>query len=232
MRIAERIQENTFKMTVIFILFTVLSVKSCEVNAQSKPSFYKGLTASFGTRAITFNSDIPELHNLSVLEEGGNAGVVIGNNAVRARINLAGFYYAAARTPRTINLFETEVLANFYPMRALSNYAGIVDVYTVTGVSYDHMRFFGYYVDQPEGQQINYSAPNEPYLGRIGTTTVTAGIGMEWTVMEHSNSFVHVFSEARYGFPVMTSASKETFENTTVQKYWAVNLGVSFGFFR
>lgn len=232
MRVVERIHENTFKMSVLFLLFTVLSFKSCMVNGQSKPSMYKGFTAAFGTRAFTFNSDIPELHNLSVLEEGGNAGVVIGNHAIRARINIAGFYYAAARTPRTINLFETEVLANFYPMRALSTYSGIVDVYTVTGVSYDHMRFFGYYVDQPEGQKINYSAPNEPYLGRIGTTTVTAGIGLEWAVMERNNSFVHIFSEARYGFPVMTSVSKETFENTTIQKYWAVNLGVSFGLFR
>src|SRR5690606_34553959 len=137
-----RIEYNSAKGIFFLILFTVLMIKSCAVQAQQ--TLYKGIATNFGVRSYTLTSDIPELNNLKVVQEGGNAGFIIGNDIIQARIHGLGYYYSSASTPRTVNTIEVEGLGNFYPVSAINrNYQGRLNPYVMGGVSQGFMKFHG-----------------------------------------------------------------------------------------
>ncbi len=228
-RICSRIEYNNFKALFIAILFTLLLIKTSILEAQiSNPGLHKGLSASFGVRSFTIKSDIPELNNLNVLEEGGSIGIVFGTEAIQTRINFAGLYYSASRVSRTINVYEIEGLANYYFLRSLSKrHIGSLDPYFVAGVTQDYIKFFGRYLNQPEGQRINNSTSIEPLLGKIAQTRATVGVGLSWR-MTNDVSFIQFFAEGRYGMPLIATPDQD-FKNTTVGNSTSVNIGVNFG---
>jgi hypothetical protein len=223
-----RFEYNIIKGTFLLVLFTVLMVKSCTAQAQQPK--YKGIATNFGVRSFTLTSDIPELNNMVVVQEGGHAGFIIGNDVVQGRIHALGYFYSAARTPRTVNTIQVEGLANFYPVNAISKSNPFrLNPYLMGGVSQDFLKFHGNYLNQ-EGIPVNYSSGSEPLLGRMSATITTVGLGIEYRINTFG-TFIHIFSEARYGIPVGVKGD-DTFSNTTLSHRTSLNVGVSFGAIR
>lgn len=231
-RISSRIDYNCFKTVFIVILFTTLFIKSCVSNAQSSNAkYHTGLTASFGTRSFSITSDIQELNNLKVLEEGGSVGIVFGTEVLRTRLNLAGLYYSAAKVSQTVNVFEMEGLVNYYPLKAFrKNSTTKLEPYFTVGAAQDFVKFYGRYASQGDTQPVNNSTIREPLAGKILQTRATVGLGVEWRIPV-DYSFVHLYAEGRYGVPVVYQPDN-TFGNTTLTNTTSINVGVSFGFLR
>lgn len=220
-----RLEYNSAKGLFFLVLFTVLMVKSC--TAQAQQPLYKGIATNFGIRSFTLTSDIPELNNLRVVQEGGNAGFIIGNDIIRARIHGLGYYYSAAKTSRTVNTIEIEGLGNFYPISAIArNYAGKLNPYIMGGVSQGFLKFHGNYLND-ENTPVNYSSGSEPLLGKMSATVATVGMGLEYR-LHFFGTFVHLFTEARFGKPVMMKGD-DVFSNTAISDRSSVSVGVSFG---
>ncbi len=222
-----RMEYNQYKLLFLIILFLILSVKTSVTNAQILNPSMKGLTASFGTRSFSLTSDIEEINNMNVLEEGGSIGFIIGNELFVARVYGAGFYYSAARTPRTVNLFQMELLTNYYVLRNLGLVNSTVQPYLVSGLSQDFIKFHGNYLNNPEGRPVNNSVSEEPLLGRILQTRATVGLGLEWNI-EYEGSFIKLFAETRYG-TTLSSRADSAFRNTQIKNGSSINVGVSFG---
>lgn len=241
----ERIEVNMIKGTLILGLFLLLNIYSFMAAAQtsidvessgdqyaqkrsrSVYGFFKGVGASFQTRVFTLKSDIPELNGLSVLQEGGQAGLFAGNRFIRARLGLLGLMYSSMRTPRTINVFEVEGGVNYYFLQA-SKRIRFAEPYLTTGLVYDILRFRGHYLGS-EGMG-NTSVP-EPYLGSIRKMDATIGAGLELGLL-NAQQFVHLFTEAKYGVNLSQSASNRAFENTSVSNQVMISMGLRFGTLR
>jgi hypothetical protein len=223
-RIKCRIVDRVFNAIFIVAVFLVLGTYSCTVQAQSfkKNDRYFGLEGTFGIKSFNIKSDIPELNKMQVIAEGGSAGIVIGNEVIKINARILGFYYSTLNVPRTIDLFESEVLLNYYPVK--NSLSGIT-MYLTSGVSVDKIKFYGHYLKKDE--QVNYSDIREPYLGGILQVNASVGIGLEYRLP--NVDFVHLFAEGRYGIPLQVASSGKAFENTTVNNFTSFSLGVSFG---
>jgi hypothetical protein len=221
-RIVERIN-NSMLMIIVFI---IVSVYSCTADAQSHIRWerYIGFEGTFGVRSFTIKSDVPEVNHLQVVEEGGSAGIVIGNNVFKASARILGFYYSISSVPRTIDLFESEMVVQYYPLQRLLRSSGM-KVYVSSGVSMDKIKFYGHYLKQDE--PINYSDIREPYLGKLSQLNASVGIGFEYRLP--NVDFVHLFAEGRYGIPIQSTSSTKAFANTTIKNFTSISVGVSFG---
>lgn len=189
---------------------------------------YKGLDVSFGTRISTLQSDIAALSGLDVTQEGGQAGVILGNDRVRMKAGIAGFFYSSNKVPRTIDLFQSELAFNVYPLMFLPNLQSRVHPYLAGGVVYDRTKFFGHYLSTDEAP-INYSTSKEPYIGNTNQLRAMAGVGVEWSVLSNERDFVHLYTELKYAASMTHRASIEAFNGTVSSAQWLVNLGIRFG---
>jgi len=223
-RILTRLSDN-----VIFgLVLLVTTIYSCTAEAQSKKISYAGLEGTFGVRLFRLSSDIKQLNDLKVVEEGGSLGIIVGNDYIRSKARLAGFYYSSPSTPRTINMFETEVVTNVYPLQFFRTHKQVVDMYITTGISFNNLRFFGNYLQQ-DGF-VNNSDINEPFIGKINQVIGVVGFGTEYHI-PIKKDFLHLFAEGRFGKPVQANSST-ALKNTKVGDYTSITLGISFGMHR
>lgn len=230
MTFSSRIEDNGFKGAVILVLFIVLSIKSCMVHAQAlRPTFYKGLEAGFGVRTFTISSNIDELKNASVHQEGGSAGLVFGTEKIKFKLR-GGIYYAAGNSTTSVNLLETDASTTVYPLQFVKHITCPIQPYVITGISYNTYKFFGHYMD-PDGSASNYSSTREPFVGRISQTSATVGMGIEWRLVDEYN-FVHLFAQVRTTVPFMSGYSNDALSQTKIGNVVMVNVGVSFGYYR
>ncbi|HTE31520.1 MAG TPA: hypothetical protein VK666_14160 [Chryseolinea sp.] len=222
-----RIRERGITATAIILIILAMGVYSCSVHAQSlKTVKYMGLEGSFGIRSFKINSNVVQLNGMGVMQEGGSLGMIFGNDLLRAKIRAAGFYYSASGVPRTIDLFESEAILNFYPLQYIRQKQNALDIYLLGGLSMDNIKFYGQYLVADQ-MRINYSTSSEPYLGKISQINASAGIGLEYQLpMEFD--FVHLFMEAKYAARISGNNSAH-FKETAVKNFAAVSLGVSFG---
>lgn len=226
---------NSAKNKGIFILslFILFGLHSSAVQAQHmRNSQYKymGFEANFGVKSSRISSDLAAIHNMSVKEEGGSIGLVMGNQIVKARFQAAGFYYSNSSVKQTVNLIESAMLLNVYPLKFINKSQQAINPYVSGGVDYSTLKFFGYYNNAEANKKINYSTSSAPYLGKIAATRGTIGAGIEWRLSQ-VRDFVHLFAEARYSWAIAQSAN-ELFKNTKVSNSTSINIGVSFGFLR
>jgi|SRR5687768_11629658 hypothetical protein len=189
---------------------------------------YVGFEANLGVKSTKLASDLAAINNMGVMQEGGSLGLVFGNQVVKTRLQAAGFYYSNSSVKHTVNLVESALQLNIYPIKLINKSKQAINPYISGGVDYSTMKFFGYY-DNPEAK-INYSSSSAPYLGKIAATRGTVGGGIEWRLSQVSD-FVHLFAEARYSWGVKRDAD-ELFQNTKVANATSINVGVSFGFLR
>lgn len=200
-----------------------------EVEEENNSIFkYKGIEASLGTRHFFLESDIPEISNLQVIEEGGSAAFTFGNNYSRIAVRLIGLYYSSAGTNRTIDMLEMELSSNIYALKALRIPSKKFDLYVITGISNQFLKFYGHYVDKAARAESKGAAGREPYLGKISMINLQLGVGVEYKI-ERESDFVHLFFEGKSGTSLTAAADAEVFENTGVENMYALNIGVRFG---
>lgn len=233
---------NTFFKAVVVAALATLFFPHYQASAQELPADtaavaepeintifkYRGIEAALGSRHFLLQSDIPELKDLMVNEEGGSAAFIFGNNYSRIVARVAGLYYSNSTTNRTIDLFEMELNSNLYILKALQLPAKKIDAYVLTGIGNQHIKFYGHYIDKNERANKSSAAGREPYLGKITTTNINVGIGIEYK-MEADRDFIHFFAEGKTRFHLNSSADADAFANTSTEDFYAVNVGVRFG---
>ncbi|HEX5170856.1 MAG TPA: hypothetical protein VFW11_16895 [Cyclobacteriaceae bacterium] len=239
-----RIKLNMIKGAILLVLFVVLGFHSIIVKGQTSPSTrkqnvrmshfsgrlgtrLKGLSGSYGIRVFTLQSNIPALNHLSVLQEGGHAGLFFGNHIWRTKVGLMGFFYSASRVPRTINVFETEIAQNFYPLNR-GNKTKMIEPYLAGGLVYNNIRFKGHY-NRKSNEPINMSAP-EPFVGAIHKIDLSVGMGLEVGLLNNLQ-FVHFFTETKYGINLYQAAAANALQATSVSNQFMVTMGMRFGAF-
>lgn len=190
---------------------------------------YFGLEAAFGSKFTRLSSDLPAIDKMGVVEEGGSLGFVIGNQIVKTRLQAAGFYYSNSSVKQTVNMVESALLINVYPLKFINRSRQALNPYISTGVDYSTLKFFGYY-GLADNAKINYSSSSSPYLGKVAATRGKVAAGLEWRLPQ-MRDFVHIFAEVRYSWNLKSEGDK-LFANTTAANATAVNVGVSFGFLR
>lgn len=227
----DRIRDNQFKAFLFIILFIVLILHTMIVDAQSfqfkSKNPYKGFVANFGTRSSKINSTIQKINQSSLLQTGGQIGLIFGNSIVRSKIGLLGYYSSAGNTAGTVDLYESNASVNFYPLSWISKKITMVEPYITAGLDYDQFKFYGYYLNQEPGQ-INYSHAEAPYLGKMKQVNGTVGMGIELKLMDRYD-FVHLFSEIRYGHNLSAKAKNAEFMNTEISNQTQIILGICFG---
>jgi len=231
MNIKTRIKEKGIDAIIVLFIFLTAGIYSCAAQGQSfRPFKYMGFEGTFGARSFKINSSITQLNQMAVLGQGGTLGLVFGNDILRTKVRAAGFYYSSSSTPRTIDLFESEALLNFYPLEYFRRYENALDIYLIGGVGIDNIKFYGHYLSE-DTQKVNYSTNDEPYLGKLSQINLTGGLGLEYQ-LTINDDFVHLFAEAKYGRALHSSADRVAFENTSIKDFSSINIGVSFGICR
>lgn len=226
-----RIHENSLKGIFFIILFIVLTLQSIIAGAQSyrtqNSDFYRGFVASFGTRSADISSSIAKIDQTTLMQAGGQIGLMFGNAVLRSKIGLLGYYSSVGTANGTTDLYESNAAVNFYPLSWLMKKSLTVEPYLAGGLHYDQYKFYGHYVNREPGET-NYSQTEAPYLGKIKQVNATVALGVEVRLVDDVN-FIHLFSEVRYGGTLSDKATNETFANTQLTNQMQVVLGVTFG---
>ncbi len=189
-----RIKTNQIKLVILILLSTFLGFWSITVKAQAlhqKEGFYKGFESSFGSRSYNINSSIGNLDQLTVGQEGGRVGIILGNRVVQANVQLLGYFFSTSSMAGSIDLYENGVSVNFYPMALLFNKEVRVEPYFTGGLTYERIKFRGYYLSNDNGP-INYSTCEEPFLGAINQVNAYLGVGVDFKIIDQYD-FVHLF---------------------------------------
>jgi len=227
-----RILNNQVTLLIYTALFLILILHSAFSHGQSSYPFnddkqYIGLDVSFGTHAFTINSDILKINQAVVNQGGGQIGFIYGNKILRTKVGLIGYYSSVSNIAGTIDLYESNASANFYPLSLITKKAHRVEPYFNAGLAYDQIKFYGHYM-QNDPEEVNYSTSEAPYIGKIKQLNATVGAGVELKVVDHIN-FINLFSEIRYGFNMTNTYDRPELGNTKVGNQMAVNIGVTFG---
>jgi len=194
-----------------------------------------GFDVSFGTRLFQVQSNIAAISGMNVLEEGGAAGILFGNNLAQVKLR-QGYFYSAASVPYTTDLVQTTFEMNIYPLQLAKTGFKQCEPYVMAGLSRDATKFYGHYIDvsgsnnypdRGDAQHPNYSHSEMPYLGRIISARVDTGFGMTYHV-RLIDSFLRIYGECRYGYALGTSPTPQ-FEKTTAANQFSFTLGTSFG---
>ena len=226
-------RENLGIITMYMIASAIMFFLNRSAMGQTvydEPTMFKGFEASFGTRSFAMTSDIPELSNLTVVEEGGSFGILYGTDRLRVKLRAIGFYNSTDKIKRTINAFETEGIANFYPLQMGKGTKTKVEPYVLAGIAYNQFKLYGHYLHTSEGQPVNYSDSREPLLGKIVRAMGTVGAGIEWRLV-NSFEFIHLFTEIKCTQPLYEKTNETMFANTNIRNCVAVNVGVNFGIY-
>jgi len=225
------LNSEAIKGTLALVLFIVVQISSVNAQGLRNSNYrYVGFEANFGVKSSKLSSDLAALNNMNLVEEGGSVGLVMGNQLVKGRMQVAGFYYSNSTVKHTVNLVESSLGLNVYPLKFINKSRQAINPYVSGGVDYSTMKFFGFYNETDANRKINYSSSSAPFLGKVSSTRGTVGAGVEWRLPQ-MHDFVHLFAEARYAWTVAQD-SDELFMNTTVSNSTSINIGVSFGILR
>jgi hypothetical protein len=195
-------------------------------------NLFLGFDVSFGTRLFQLQSNMAAIDGMSVLEEGGTAGILFGGHVAQVKLR-QGYFYSASSVRYTTDLAETSVEMDLNPMQLGGLHFRRWEPYVLLGVARDVVRFHGYYLDISGGmerggsQKPNYSRSEMPYLGNVISARLEAGFGVQYRI-QIMDSFLRLFGEARYGYAVGRSASQQ-FEDTSTAHQVSLSIGTSFG---
>jgi hypothetical protein len=249
----KRLEENSIWRWLSVILFLFLSLKSrkaqCETATFHKQEYghaaeerhlladtvvrlkrdkplYLGYELALGTPAYTLKSDLSEFDRLRVT----NLGVVVGGVIATTLGKLtgsAGLYYSDASLPYSFDLFTGGLSANVYLLRLGKARYHTVEPYFLGGISQQHIKFYGNYLDRTGTR--NNSQSEEPYLGKEVTTQFNLGMGAEYQLENDQGDFIHLFAEVAWGIPVATRSTRRIFDRTHIVNPVTINIGIGFG---
>lgn len=214
-------------LVVTFLICAAFTTTAQEL-FEKKRYRYAGFEANFGVKSAKISSNIPQIHGMDVKQEGGSLGFVVGNVWLKTRLQVAGFYYSNSSVPQTVNLLESALVVNIYPINLITRQFCALNPYVGFGGDYSSYKFFGYYAQ--DNVQYNYSSSSAPYVGRTMITRGGVAAGLEWRLNRESD-FIHIFGEYRCSVNAARDADAP-FENTKIGNGGTVNLGVSFGFLK
>lgn len=214
--------------SLVVVIFLCAAFTSIAQEQFIKRYRYAGFEANFGSKATRLTSNIPQIDGMNVTQEGGSLGLVLGNVWMKTRLQVAGFYYSNSKVPQTVNLVESALFVNIYPINLITREFCALNPYVGIGGDYSSMKFFGYYAQ--DNSQPNYSSSSAPYVGRILQSRGGIATGLEWR-LNRDFDFIHIFGEFRYSFNAVRDADTPL-EHTKSGNATTVNLGVSFGFLK
>jgi hypothetical protein len=220
------------KHVMLFVCFLsgVIHADAQRKNFGKRSTLYYGMEASFGYRSFSIESNIDAINGLKVVQEGATAGLTVGNDMFRSRLQVAGFYYTTGNIPYSIDLIESAALINIYPLALAGAKSQSIKPYLTGGFSYYRTRYYGFYLQEKSTTpQKNYSVTEAPYLGNVNTTMATIGGGIEYAIPAFR--FVRIFADVQYGIPMATKASQE-FTATRITPATAFSIGACFGSIR
>jgi len=246
-----RIKDNSVKGLMLFGLFTVMSIKSCTVNAQVFRGANESLThkekkvhheilrklkvkmyekyfggeLSLATPRYKLQSNIAALDGLPVSYLGTNLGVVAGNSIGKLKMNV-GLYYSDSSVPYTLQMYQERITGSIYPMRMLKAKCRAFEPYVSVGITRQQTQFYGNYLGSDKST--NYSTTEQPFLGAVGFSQINLDAGVEYRINTPHN-FIHVFGELGYGVLVSSNTSDHEFSKTRLSNSSSISLGVSFG---
>ena len=225
------LNSKTITGTLVLVLFIVVQITSVKAQGLRNSNYrYIGFEANFGVKTSKLSSDLAPINKMNLVEEGGSIGLVMGNQLVKGRMQVAGFYYSNSSVKHTVNIVESSLVLNVYPLKFINKSRQAINPYVSGGVDYSTMKFFGFYNETEANKKVNYSSSSAPFLGKVSSTQGTVGAGVEWRLPQ-MHDFVHLFAEARYSWAV-TQDADELFKNTTISSSTSINVGVSFGILR
>lgn len=148
----------------LFILVMTPHETCAQRYYQSQKKLFLGLEGGVGTRTFKLQSDIKEIDQLKVDEEGFNLGVLLGGDVIQARARI-GMYQSSKTVYQKVDVFEVEGGLNFYPgqikKKQKPNY---FRPYLTANLERDKLSFFGSYElpkpPQPQQQGGPKTCPN------------------------------------------------------------------------
>lgn len=208
---------------VLIAALILLGIYSSTVKAQGSRTNYLGLVASFGNRSFTQNSSIKAIDNARYGHIGGSLGLVYGNEILKTRVNVFGYYCSDNNNPRTQDIYESSVTTNFYPLEFLRTNRALIHPYISAGFSRTAVKYYGTYLDGS-----HKATGDEPLLAKVLHYNLQAGIGLEMR-LETNRDFVHFFVEGTMEKTLSRNTSQQAFNQTAPGKIASFNLGVAFG---
>lgn len=226
-----RIIIQIFKAIGIALTILVSKVQSCD--AQGLRNFSRdyqvGFEGAFGVKTFTLSSNIAQINNLNVTEEGGSFGITMGAKALRIKLR-QGYFYSSSSVAQTIDEVRSAFGINFYPLQLIAPDRFRVQPYFMAGIERNILKMYGTYGIE-NSAPINYSVSEAPFLGKISSMVASVSAGVEYRI-ETPGHFVTLFAEGRYGKPMNINTSNELFKQTTVSNQLGFNVGVGFGYHR
>ena len=221
------IKTKSIRGIMFVLLVTLIATKSCIVNAQSSHSYtYYGYGISLSVPQHELSSNIAELNGLKVNFLGVNLGGMIANKYGKLKANI-GSYYSGSSVPYEIDMIRGTVSGNLYLLRLNVAKAHLFEPYATVGIGQQVSKFYGDYLSNDSKPSAN---PNDqPLLGKVSSTRLNVGGGVELQLENDNQKFIHVFAEVTYGAPLSSSASNKSFAQTKVMNSVTFNFGVNFG---
>jgi hypothetical protein len=215
-----------------------------------------GLEVSGGSRSFAIKSNIAELDQLKVAEEGYTAGVSVGTESVIARTSF-GAFKSSSLVREKVFLTEKKVGFDIFPLKIAGVKSSFFKPYILTNFDFSTLKFYGSYelpevlmpvqqghsdcpeaggppnpdegIVEEEFTEIETPSGEEELLGKMNVTRFNAGAGINVHVPGKAH-FLNFFGEVSYGFVLGKKAFMSEFDQTSISRQLSVNVGLSFGF--
>ncbi len=221
------INTKSIRGIMFVLLVTLIAAKSCIVNAQSNHSYtYYGYGLSLSVPQHELKSNIPQLNGLKVNFLGYNLGGMIANKYGKVKLNV-GSYYSGSSVPYEIDMIRGSVCGNIYLLRLNEVKVHLFEPYATLGFGQQISKFYGNYLSTDPNN--TSSSNNQPLLGKVSSTRLNIGAGVEMQLENDNQKFIHLFAEVTFGTPLSSSASNSAFAQTKVMNSVTFNFGVNFG---
>mgnify|MGYP001592233335 CR=1 FL=1 len=232
MKATAKFQKKSMQM-ILSIMFMVLC---CAIAvAKPGPRAYHGQPTYFGyeiglvSQHYVLESNIQQLQQLHVSNDGVKLGIKWANTRAAFRSHVAA-YYAGSSMPYSINMLEGGMSGNLYLLRMQQKVVSHkFEPYALLSVSYQGAQFFGSYL---EHDQTSKSTSRETRIGQVSWVNAGIGAGVELQLESETHQFLHFFAEAKYGVPFMFNGSNSDLSQTTSKSPYTITLGASFGKFK
>jgi hypothetical protein len=115
------LNSKAIKGTLVLVLFIVVQIASVKAQGLRNSNYrYLGFEANFGVKTSKLSSDLAAINKMNLVEEGGSIGLVMGNQVVKGRMQVAGFYYSNSSVKHAVNIVESSLGLNVYPLKFIN----------------------------------------------------------------------------------------------------------------
>lgn len=218
-------------LAIIVIILSILALSplSAQTKRNTLRPVYTGYELAFGVQHFTLNSNIPQLNQKVVIQQGVTAGIKMSNTRAAIRAT-AGLYYSDGSFPYSLDILEGGFTGSYYILRTNKRTKyHTIEPYILLSTRYQQATFFGSYL---EADHQNKSTSNEKKIGSVSWFNSAVGGGFEFQLENKQRQFIHFFLEGKIAVAKQYMSSDEAFTETYIQSPITWTLGMSFGKFR